>query len=84
VMMRQPARGASCPGSRFRSRAYRTTTCAWRGRLVQAHAADVFAATGEASHFVSRIGLGPSTYEQSPEVLLDMSLSSKVGGSTGR
>jgi hypothetical protein len=41
--------------------------------LMQApHGADGFAATGEAACFVSRIGFDLGTYEQSPDVLLDM------------
>jgi hypothetical protein len=44
-----------------------------RLRLMQApYGADVFAATGEASRFVSRIGFDVGTSEQSPGVLLDM------------
>jgi hypothetical protein len=43
-----------------------------RLRLLQAPYGAEFVATGEASRFVSRIGLDLGTDEQSPEVLLDM------------
>ena len=43
-----------------------------RLRLMQApYRADVFAATSEASRFVSCIGFDLRTYEQSPDVLID-------------
>lgn len=55
-----------------------------RLRLMQApYGAAVFAATDEASRFISRIGFDLDTYEQSPGVLLDLLVDIEAQGTTG-
>jgi hypothetical protein len=52
-------------------------------RLIQApNGTDAFAATAEGSRFVGRIGLDLGTYEQSPDVLLDLLVDIECRGLT--